>query len=46
MNFKIIFLITLLTFVTACENKGNYVDIGPVLVDENLINNEAKPNGN
>lgn len=27
----------ILIFITACENKGNYVDVGPVLVDENLL---------
>jgi len=37
MKFKSFIIIFILIFITACENKGNYVDVGPVLVDENLI---------
>jgi len=37
MKFKIIITILILIFITACEDKGNYVDVGPVLVDENLL---------
>lgn len=37
MKFKIIIISMILIFITACENKGNYVDVGPVLVDENLL---------
>ena len=37
MKIKTIIILTILIFITACENKGNYVDVGPVLVDENLI---------
>ena len=37
MKFKIIIILIILIFITACENKSNYVDVGPVLVDENLL---------
>jgi len=37
MDFKIIIILTILIFITACEKKGNYVDVGPALVDENLL---------
>jgi len=37
MKFKIFIIIFILMFITACENKGNYVDVGPALVDENLL---------
>jgi hypothetical protein len=37
MKFKLFIIIIVLIFITSCENKGKYIDVGPVLVDENLL---------
>lgn len=42
MKFKIFIIIFILMFITACENKGNYVNVGPVVVDEQLLPEATK----